>query len=116
MVGPSSPRSTSASARTRRTLSGIASGTHPGMRICPVGPTIEAMAWASWIAGSERSPPQLPEWCPRIDPQVEGHTAAGAEKDGRAPGRKTRPVRADEHVRAKALLLPRAKLAQAGRA
>jgi hypothetical protein len=60
-LGAAEALSTSASASARRTLSGIASGTHSGIRISPLGPAIEAIACASWIAGSERSPPQFPE-------------------------------------------------------
>ena len=59
--GSPGPDFTSQSASARRTESGMPSGTHSGMRICPVGPVMVESACTSWIAGLESSPPQLPE-------------------------------------------------------
>jgi hypothetical protein len=61
IAGASPPLSTTQSASARRTLSGIRSGTHSGIRIWPAGPLIVAIACASRMAGSDRRPPQLPE-------------------------------------------------------
>jgi len=61
MVGPSGPPLTSQSARARRTDAGISFGTHPGMRMRPVGDTIVDRACTSCTAGSDSRPPQLPE-------------------------------------------------------
>src|ERR1700674_5129688 len=64
MMGSPGPGRTSQSASTRLTLSGIFDGTNSGTRTWPVGPTMVESAWQSWIAGLDKSPPQLPEWGP----------------------------------------------------
>ena len=59
--GPSSSLSSTQSPKAWRTELGICDGLSSGTRICPVGPTRQPIACASWIAGLASAPPQLPE-------------------------------------------------------